>query len=215
MKKIISLILILTMTFSLIACSSEPVSIEEEEGVSSREFSLGQTTNSTYRSDFIGLSVKIPDGWRFYSDQEMLSVNNIPKEFYDKQALDALANADTVYDMIALNEDDGSSINVILDKLNVRDIATFDYAEIAKERIETLRVVYEGYQFEDLEITHETVVVDGCELNAVVLSGAYYEFEFYLTTLMLRRGNYFVSISVGAYGEKNLDKILDGFKFDK
>ena len=116
MKKILSLICVLTVLLSLCfaGCGniSDAIANEIEP-----EFSMGKISGGTYRNDFLGLSCTIPQGWEFYSEEQLLQLNNIVGEFMDEEVQEQLKNANMVFDMFAQNAIGDSSINVNMEKL--------------------------------------------------------------------------------------------------
>ena len=86
MKKVFCIILSMLMLLSLFGCTgnTDPEDIRGEvsgttEGTQEEkpEFSLGDTTGSTYTNDFLGISCTLPEGWVFYTDEQMKELNNL------------------------------------------------------------------------------------------------------------------------------------------
>ena len=102
MKKLIVIMLCLMMMTSLIACSKSPsegevrgeqttnekTQEESEAETSEKEFSLGETDGLVYENKFIGIGCTLEDNWSFYSDEEIMELNNytadVAGEDYEK-----------------------------------------------------------------------------------------------------------------------------------
>lgn len=230
MKKIISLLLVAAMLLTLSACSGlteddirgeisskDPSSDETEketEAETEPQFSMGKSTLNSYSSDFIGLTVTLPDDWKFYSDEEILAINNITKDYYEEDALALLEQATLIYDMYATNESNGSSITIILEKLNALQIATLNYKATIEAQFDTLRDTLGNMGYSDIEISYKKIAVDGEEIDGFELSANIYGIEYNSTTIMFRRGNYLVNISVNSFVDGEIEALLGGFDFE-
>ena len=229
MKKFLSMLLILAMIFTLTSCFGDTdedirgdivnsgTEADETKNVAEDaepEFSLGTSSGGAYHSDFVGLTITVPSEWMFYSDEEILALNNITEGYYDESTLEIIKNASLVYDMFAQNPLDGSSITVVLEKLNVLQIAALDYKAIIENQYAAMRTTYENMGLTNIELSYDKVVVDGEEIDAMVISADIYGLEYNAYSLMFRRGSYLVSIAVGAFGSDSADNILTWLDFE-
>ena len=232
MKKFLSILLVAVMLLSLIACSSadeedirgeittkenetkNPDNETEPESETEPQFAFGSSTGNRYHSDFLGLTVDLPDEWRFYSDEEILEINNITMDYYDEEAAAIIENATLIYDMYATNEYTGSSTTVILEKLSALQIATLNYKATIEAQFDTLRSTFENMGYSDVEMEYKKITVDGEEIDGFDLVAEIMGIKYYSTTLMFRRGSYLISISVNSFEEDGVEKILAGFDFE-
>ena len=143
MKKILSILLAAVMLFTLSACSGRTENDEGEKAPAQNnagvvtEFSFGKNVGNEYHSDFIGLTVKVPDGWKVSSDEDILEINNINKEIYDEDPEAAVNGADFLYDMYAVNEADGSTVCVILEKIDASEKLKFNVKAVIESQFES------------------------------------------------------------------------------
>ena len=102
MKKVFCIILSMLMLLSLFGCTgnTDPEDIRGEvsgttEGNQEEkpEFSLGDTTGSTYTNDFLGISCTLPEGWVFYTDEQIKEQNNITENYLDEEVIEQLKKA--------------------------------------------------------------------------------------------------------------------------
>ena len=226
------------MLLSLIACSSadeedirgeittkenetknpdnetDPESETEPEAETEPQFAFGSFTGNRYHSDFLGLTVNLADEWRFYSEEEILEINNLTMDYYDEEAAAIIENATLIYDMYAVNEYTGSSTTVILEKLSALQIVALDYKTTIEAQFDTLRSTFENMGYSDVEMEYKKITVDGEEIDGFELVADIMGIKYYSTTLMFRRGSYLISISVNSFEEGGTQEILAGFDFE-
>ena len=74
MKKFFSLFMIITLSLSLSACSSEPKIEEVEEVEEEQIYVRGEWVDQVYTNDYLGFSFTLPEGWVSASDEELYSM---------------------------------------------------------------------------------------------------------------------------------------------
>lgn len=233
MKKIISLLIALVMIFSLTACNDDKdirgdqidnrttqATLTNEENVSQtkdKEFSLGTVSGLTYENKFIGIGCKLSDEWTFYTDEEILKLNNIALEMgtedFAEQLKDALENADVFYDMMASTEDSMEYITVNFGKVNNIALASLDiienYKDAAKISIQQLESIgYTNCIYEIIKVT-----IDGQELDAMCISSEIEGLNFYYVMFSIKCDGYIANITVGAYDKEKITEIHDCIYF--
>ena len=235
MKKILCYLLVIIMLVSLCACGSGSNSddvrgeivtegkkddategniIEETAAPTEKEFSLGKATGDTYRNDFLGVSFTLPEGWEFYSEQQMMQMNNLVGEYMDEDAAALLENANIIYDMMASDPISGSSLNINLEKFTLAQILTMDVKAVLESQIATLIATYENMGYTDVQVNYEKVTVDGNELDGIALSAKIQGIDFYTTIFSFKRGSYLANVSVGSLQTNEVDTILGYFTMD-
>lgn len=227
MKRFLCLFLVLAVMISLVACgggvtpdetpdesSTEAPSQSESKNEAIPPFSLGKNSESSYHSDFLGLTVTLPDGWELYSDEDILEINGISKAMYDEDPEAAVSGASFLYDMYSVNETDGSTVSVILERGGMSEMLKLDIKSVIESQFDSLRGTCEELGYTDVELSYKKITVDGRELDGYELSANYYGLVFRTVGLSFVRGNYLVSITVGALGEDSVDELLLGFDFE-
>ncbi len=220
MKKILSIFMIFVMLFTLSACSGGDGNDEGEKAPSQdnsgtfAEFSLGKNVGNEYHSDFVGLSIKVPDGWNVSSDEDILEINNINKEIYDEDPEAAVKGMGFLYDMYAVNEADGSTVCVILEKIDASEKLKLNIRSVIESQFESLKNSCEELGYTDIELSYKKITVDGRELDGYELSTNYFGLVFRTVGLSFVRGDYLVSITVAALGEDGVEDIIGGFDFE-
>ena len=191
MKKILCLILAALTCISLCACGAKEVPEDEvrgeiveggdaagdneaQEGGSDSEkepeFSIGKASGNTYKNDFLGLSCTLPSDWTFYSEEQMLEMNNFTGSYLDETVQEQIKNATIIYDMYAVRGNTGSSISINLEKLSKAQAAVLDLKDTLEAQISAIKNGYSNMGYTDIEISYQKVKVDGRSLDALLLT---------------------------------------------
>lgn len=223
MKKILSLVLAIIMLVGLCSCLrdnendnvrgdivTQTSSESENEPESEPEFSLGKTANNVYNNDFLGLSCTLSDEWTFYTDEEILQLNNLTAELVDEEIAQSLENANIIYDMYAVQAD-GSNININLEKLNALQLISLDIKETLESQIDTIKTAFEGIGYTDINAKYQKVTVDGKEFDALVYDAKIQGIDFYGTVITFRKGNYLANITVSSLQTDKTNEIFSCF----
>lgn len=225
MKKLLCLLLTAFMLISLCSCfgKDDPEDVRGEiftnddkqnEGKTDdgeAEFSLGKVSSNTYNNEFLGLSCTIPSEWQFYTDEQILEINNIVADTVDEDVKKQLENATIVYDMYATNLTEGSGINVNLEKLNVLQIAALNIKNTLESQIDTIKSSYENMGYTDTKLEYQKITVDGKEFDALKYAATIQGINFYGVTFSFLKGNYLASVSVSSLMTDKTDTILGYF----
>ena len=126
MKRVITILLVLCMMLSFASCGSknEPAPQNPDNGSQSEAVQLdesklkGETSDSAYTNEYLGLRIVLPAGWSFYTEEQMAMVNNMTADAYkDTDVADAINNAGQYMAMMMANLT-GSSYNLIVQPKN-------------------------------------------------------------------------------------------------
>lgn len=187
MKKIFCLLLVAVMLFSLCGCFGN------EKGP---EFSLGKTENSTYKNDFLGISCTLPADWVFYTDEQILALNNMVGEVLDEEAAARLEQANIVYDMYAATRDAAKNININMEKLNALQLVSLNIKQTLEAQIGSIKSAYQNMGYTDIHVEYQKVTVDGKEFDGLVLTAKIQGFDFYATIFTFKKSNYLANVTV-------------------
>lgn len=177
------------------------------------EFSMGQSENGVYKNDFLGLTCTVPAGWEFYTDEQILEMNNITADYFDENVEQQIQNAAIVYDMCAVNTADSSSININLEKLNPLQMLAIDVKQVLESQIDAIKSTYANMGYTDTQIQYEKVTVDGKELDGLSIAATIQGVTIYQTIFSFPQGSYLANISITAAQEGLTDDILGYFAF--
>lgn len=217
MKKVFCIILSMLMLLSLFGCTgnTEPEDIRGEvsgttEGTQEEkpEFSLGDTTGSTYTNDFLGISCTLPEGWVFYTDEQMKELNNLVGDYMDEEVAEQLKNATIIYDIIAQNTTDGSSINVAMEKLNVIQIVSLDVKKALEAQIDGIKSTYANIGYTDVQVEYQKLTVDGKEFDSLKIQAKVQGLDFTGVLFAFPKGDYLANVTVCSLSADTVNSIL-------
>ena len=218
MKKVFCIILSMLMLLSLFGCTgnTDPEDIRGEvsgttEGKQEEkpEFSLGDTTGSTYTNDFLGISCTLPEGWVFYTDEQMKELNNLVGDYMDEEVAEQLKNATIIYDIIAQNTTDGSSINVAMEKLNVIQIVSLDVKKALEAQIDGIKSTYANIGYTDVQVEYQKLTVDGKEFDSLKIQAKLQGLDFTGVLFAFPKGDYLANVTVCSLSADTVNSILD------
>ena len=221
MKKVLCLILAVTMLISLSGCfgDNEPEDVrgdivtqtpDQSADITQgeAEFSLGKTANNTYNNDFLGISCTLPSEWEFYTDKQILEINNMVDDVLDEKTTEALKEADVVYDMYANCASDGSSININLEKFNVIQILALDLKQTLESQIDVIKQSYQNMGYTDINVNYQKTTVDSKEFDSLKLTAKIEGIDFYGTIFSFKKSNYMANVTVCSLLTDTTDTIL-------
>lgn len=220
MKKILSLLLIALMVCSLCGCFGDNTtddvrgdinSAEQNSQQSEPEFSLGASANNTYKNDFLGISCTLPSEWVFYTDKQILELNNIVGDLVDEDVAKQLENANTIYDMLATYQDEGSSINVNLEKLSAAQIINLDIKKTLESQISAIESSYANMGYTDIKTAYQKIKVDGKEFDGLKITAKIQGIDFYVVVFTFRKSNYLANVTVSSLQTDKTDTFLGYF----
>lgn len=214
MKKTICIFLAIFMMVGLCGCfggdetNNVRGDIVSGNGANEPEFSLGKSANNTYNNAFLGLSCTLPGEWVFYTDEQILELNNIVGDVIDEDTAELLENASIIYDMNASYDAEGCSTNVNLEKLNAVQLISLDIRQTLEAQIEAIQSAYENMGYTDTHVEYQKVTVDGKEFDGLRLTANAQGVAFYVTIFTFRKGSYLANVSVSSFGTDKTDTIL-------
>ncbi len=231
MKKILSLLLAAMMIVSFCGCfddgeadnvrgeilgggsSVEEISSELETSSEEAqpEFSMGKATSNTYKNDFLGLNCTLPEEWVFYTDKQILELNNVVGEVIDEKTASQLENANIIYDMYASIEAEGSSININLEKFSAVQMVTLDIKQVLEAQIDTIKSAYQNMGYTDTQVTYQKVKVDGKEFDALKITAKIQGIDFYSVSFAFKKGNYLANVAIGSLQTDKTDTYMGYF----
>ena len=167
MKKSVVLFLTLIMVLSFCGCGND---------VAPKK---GTIEGSVYTSETAGITVTIPEGWEFYSEEE---INQLYSSGAGEQE-----EANTIYDMMCVNMTEGSSINLVYENLNSLYGAILSEEAYIEAAISNLE---ETLGDAILSADAATVKVDGTTFNCIKIVMDYSTVTLNQTMLIKKAGNY-------------------------
>lgn len=220
MKKVLCLFLTVIMLVGLCGClggnetedvRGDIVSGSPSQNENEPEFSLGKATNNTYNNDFLGISCTLPAEWVFYTDEQILELNNIVGDVVDEEVADRIKNANIIYDMYATCQTDSSNMNINLEKLNALQIINLDIKQILEAQIDAIKSTYENMGYTDINVGYQKIKVNGKEFDGLKLTAKIQGVDFYGTIFTFRKSNYLANVTLCSLQTDKTDTILSYF----
>ena len=202
MKKVLCFLLAVMMIVGLCGCFGGNDADDAGGGNPTQppkepEFSLGKTDNNTYTNDFLGIGCTLPAGWAFYTDQQILELNNIVEDVLDEEIVDRLKDANIIYDMYAICQNTGS-INVNLEKLDALQLVGLNIKQTLEAQIGSIKSAYQGMGYTDIDVNYQKVTVDGKEFDALRIEAKIQGIDFYVITFAFRKQNYLANVTISS-----------------
>lgn len=163
--------------------------------------------NNVYTSEFAGIKFTLPEGWVYSTDEQIANMMNVGVELLNenKDNLSKILEQTALYDMVANDQTNGTSVMVMFEKslLNVNEEF---YLNNVKKGLESVTEL--DYQITD-EITTETV--GGKEYK--VLTATVPAYNMVQKYYVVKKGDYFVDILVTYIdGVVDLNAVLANFQ---
>jgi len=220
MKKILCLFLAIMMLVSICGCvggngtenvRGDVFDENPSQNENEPEFSLGKAKNRTYNNDFLGISCTLPADWVFYTDEQILELNNIVGEVVDEDVAELLKDANIIYDMYASYQTEGSNININLEKLSSLQLIDLDIKQTLEAQIDTIKQAYKNMGYTDTNIEYQKIKVDGKDFDGLKLTAKIQGIDFYATIFCFRKSNYLANVTVCSLYTNKSDTILSYF----
>lgn len=194
MKRIIAMLMALVMMMSLAACGA---------GGDDVEFSRGVVDGNVYTSEFAGITFTAPDGFRYYSDEEIAVANGISDELLDVDTVETV-----VYDMYCINETNGSTIAVNFENLGALYGALLDEEAFLELSLETFKTTFESAGIGINSMETGTIEISGQEFNCVDLVVDFGGVVLYETMIVKEISGNMMCCTVAAVDEAELENII-------
>lgn len=220
MKKLLALVLAFVMVCSLCGCfggdNNDDVrgdinSGGQNEEQNEPEFSLGKAENNTYNNEFLGISCTLPSEFVFYTDKQILELNNMVGDVIDEDISKQLESANIIYDMYAVNQTSGDSINVNLEKLSAAQIITLDIKKNLEAQIETIKSSFQNMGYTDIDVAYKKISIDGKEFDSLTIFAKVQGIPFYSTVFTFRKSNYLANVTFGSLQTDKTDTFVGYF----
>lgn len=180
-----------------------------------REFVRGTVSGDVFTSEFAGLSFTLPEGWSFYSDEQLSELGGITADLLEGEDGDALSEAmesgQVIYDFFASSPDGLSTVNVTVEDLSATgnsSIGESAYAGISKSR---LADSFESMGFSLKSSEKTTVTLAGTKHSGIEIAGEYSERLFYETVVCVKVGKYMYNVSACTWGDNAVSELLSAF----
>lgn len=216
LKSMLAIVLTASMLFVLSGCGNkeeekttndnEKTNVEQEN--KTVEFSMGSWSDNVYSNDFLGLKFKLPNGWKYSSDEEIAEMMNLGEELLndEQKAAAEVSKLNSAYYMVANDPNTGDNISIISEK-PAMEVTTEFYINQLKTQLQNVNTI----NYEIGETSKETVAGKECDTLTVdaSMSGVKMTQRYYIYKV----DKYVICIiSTSTSGEQKINDIMKNFE---
>lgn len=225
MKRISVLLMVLMLAVTAQGCGSEedvrgtitneaeeavmPEEEISEEDASEAEFSMGNTDGTNYESSFIGLGYQLNEGWSFYTDEQIMELNNATADMAGEEYQELMSEATLIYDMFAADAEGLNNININLEKVNPVQLLALDLSQNFEAAVPTMETAYENMGYSNFVYEVSTAEIDGKEVDTLHITVSINDVNVYQTLFAVKCNGYLANVAVTTYFEDNTAQVLD------
>lgn len=180
----------------------------EDSSSDGPEFSLGTTENNHYYNNLFGISCTIPSDWVFYTDEQMMELNNLTMDMFDGDIAEALKNATIIYDMFAQDSYGFNSTNVNMELLEPMQFVMLNLKENIESMLPALEQSYANMGYTNIQSAYTRVTVDGKEYDGMKVSAQIQGINIYSISFCYKRAYYLVNVNVTSFITDETDTLL-------
>lgn len=217
-KRILALILTLTMVFALCACTSdddvkgttEPKATQT--AAPEKELELGNVSGGKYENAYFGFGCELDEQWTYATEDQLLSMVQATADLVDDENFkDDLLKADMFYDMMTYFYDGVTNINVIVQNIGAAYGALLDEEAIAEQ---TVKALPEQLAAASMDVQScEQVVVEfaGADHAGILIHSTINGSDMYQLQTFVKVGKYVAVVTMSSPIKDNIDAMLGFF----
>lgn len=232
-KKITAIALVLILAVSLVACvkdkpsdtkatptpsptvSSTPSASTEASpsAAPNVDLALGTKTDTTCTNEALGISVTLPDGWRFATDEEIALALQIGADILaDSEAYkEALLEQPYFFDAMAVDATGTNNFNINYNDLTKTgvgaQISEATYATISETQLKQMSEVYKDAVYTQETLTLGDEAFTSLSVDATATALKLYQRQYYKKV----NSNYLVVITITGESKAKVDEIASMF----
>lgn len=217
MKRMIAILIALTMLLSLAACGGdanvrgEQINNDTQPKEKEAEFSMGKVSGLTYENAFIGIGCKLDSQWTFRTDEEIREMNNLVGELAGDEYREAIQNANVIYDMQAVHSNGTDNIIVNLEKANALQLAAVDLADVFEAQLPLMKSSFENMGYTNVTFEIGEVTIDGELFVALFVEADIGDYHMAQVNIAIKCSGYLASVGITTLDETEMNKLLDSF----
>ncbi len=225
MKRLLTILLALALTLSVCACGTvatndevagkiepEPTKNASTDEEKTPDKIIGQNTGLVYKNEYFNNQAVLNQEWTLLSDEEIKKLNEEALTTLSEDYAAAMKDADYFTDMSAQASQGLLSINVTIQNMSkIPGAASLTTKSIVASSINGVVESYKNMGFTDVTCEQITAQFCGAECDGLELSAKINGIDFYLKMVVVAKGNYYESITVGALTQDVTDDLLAMF----
>lgn len=173
---------------------------------------LGSIDESTYWNDRLSIGFELADSdWFFYTEEEILEVNQLTSEMLGEDYQKALDSLDSYTDMFAGNSVTGENVNITVEKLKGLNALLTSEKSYMQLGVKGLEEALKQMGVEDLVSTSEDFTIDGETHPGSRIAYTLQGVSIYQTVVIIKSDGKMLNLTVTAFQPDACDDILKGF----
>lgn len=222
MKRLSMILLALCLMLALVACGAgnqtsstantpETTSAPETENVGTKEI-RGKVEGDAYTNDYLNLSIERPQGWAFYTEDQIAEMNGFTTELFEEtDVADIVAEAGQQTDMM-MSDGGSNSLNLIIQPSQstletLTDEQIFQFSEkTVQDQLNAVGWTIDKYEAvtmqvggEDRSVLHMAITANGVSFD---------EYQIWVRP----SGDYMATLTLALQKDMDPQPVLDGIK---
>ena len=198
-------------TTSSTANTPETTSAPETENVGTKEI-RGKVEGDAYTNDYLNLSIERPQGWAFYTEDQIAEMNGFTTELFEETDIaDIVAEAGQQTDMM-MSDGGSNSLNLIIQPSQstletLTDEQIFQFSEkTVQDQLNAVGWTIDKYEAvtmqvggEDRSVLHMAITANGVSFD---------EYQIWIRP----SGDYMATLTLALQKDMDPQPVLDGIK---
>ena len=204
MKKILAIMLALTMVLSFAACSGEEEN-ETKEIVPER----GTVENGIYKNSVFGISFEFGENWSVLSDEEIaIAMGVAAEEIYGE---DAEITGDNIYDFYAFENSTNATVSI-----NHENLGTIGGMTDANYYLETVmtNLITNGANSGIVDAIITNIKLGGKEVPCLSIVFEYGGSKIYQKLIVSQTETWMSSVTIASLSEEELSELVEKVTID-
>ncbi len=187
MKRIISVLLIIaSLTLILCSCGED------------KRIARGSITDNVYKNESLDITFTAPNGWTFYTDEQLAEMMNVTKDVLKNEELFDAEGVANAIDFMAIETATANNINLAVENLKRSGNSKMtieEYLEHSKKQINE-QVEDMTYTFTDtgkatISGDEYTTMKASCTINGITLTQYFYvrKVNYYMVSITATTNN--------------------------
>lgn len=220
MKRLIAVLLAMTMLLALCACgakeeeikgaiiSSEeqqepeaPAQAEEPEAPAEEvQLETGSIEGGRYENSYLGIACQLDENWSYFDQAQLAELIGVTADMFDDDSYaEQIKEADVFYDMYAAANDGSATINVVIQNMGLLFGTVMTEKEFLDASLGELETQLNSAGFENVKVERATIQFAGAEHEGLRIESQVQGINYYCTQILIKQGNYIATISLGSF----------------
>ena len=218
-KKILAVIMTMTMVMSLAACGKSAETVETVEATAEEsteeaegEFSVGTVEGNTYVNDYFGVKLNLLDGYTFVDDEQLAQITGMTTDMLsdNKLATKAIEEGTAAIVAYAQNSTGLCNINVTAQSNATLANAILDEEAVLNASVSQAQSALEAQGISNITTEIVEREVAGETHKVLKMNGEYNGIEFHNEMVNLQKGDFMLAFAATCFNGDTTDEIIDG-----